>query len=146
MSVMRARYPMKVGGSRFEVSCGDAGKNTVHCHVGTPKVAVSVALPESKMSEINVWPPIVPRQAVCRYRSLLLLLEINVQFSGVDMEPCQYRHTRAGGIVDLASSSKSSGTSRAIRERTSGGNLLTNYITFRKEGANLKKSYSFRGL
>ena len=47
--------------------------------------------------------------------NFLLLLEINVQFSGVEMMQLrQYRHTWVSGIIDPASSSEFLGTSRAI--------------------------------
>jgi len=47
--------------------------------------------------------------------NLLLLLEINVQCSGVEMmESRQYWHTWVSGIIDLASPSEFVATSRAI--------------------------------
>ena len=62
-------------------------------------------------------------------------LDIRVQFSGVEMiDLCQYQHTWDIGIIDLPSLESSSGTSQAMKERVSGGNLLTGFNRFLKEG------------
>lgn len=73
--------------------------------------------------------------------SPLLLLDINVQISGADtIDVRQYRHTCVDGMIDFTSSALLSGTSRAMREMISGGNLFTGCKTFRKEGISLRTS------
>ena len=68
-------------------------------------------------------------------------LNIRVQFSGVGMiYLCQYRYTWDIGIIDLPSLESSLGTSRAMQERVSGGNLLTGFNGFLKEGIKSKIS------
>lgn len=58
------------------------------------------------------------------------------------MEFRQYRQTWVSGIIDLASWAEVPGTSRAIRERISGGNLPTGCNRFLNEGMNFRTSFA----
>ena len=67
--------------------------------------------------------------------------DICVQFSGAEvMDSRQYRHTQVRGTIDLAPVGPPSRKHGAMREMTSGGNLLTGCSLFRKGGRDLRTS------